>query len=370
MYQQLPQQQLSITNNAMHDSVGEPASWKSFKPLVLIAMLLVWAMLLNLVTTKSALAVDETIEVVASIKPVQLLINEITGASELKQTPQAALLLKENQNRHLLALKPSQRILVSKARYVFYISDEFEAYMQAIRLSDRSPKSVFKYIELGKLDGIRLLSVRQDGQMPQTYESRTQLERGVQPKRQYGSNFHDASGPDWHIWLNPDNAIIMLGKIRDILHEIDPDQGELYQRNYHNAVARITAQSERVAEKMMHIMKTPFLTLHDGYQYFEEQYGLKSVGSILRHDDETPSTKRIAEVRELIANYNIRCVFKESRFSSKAITPVIEGFDAQVVNLDAIGKVSDTQLKTYTDLIDQFAGVFYTSLMHESLGNK
>lgn len=366
MFQHMFQQQPLISNDVMKYSVGKKIARKSMESV----MLTVSVTLLSLVLIKPTLAEDKIIEIVASIKPVQLLVNEITGVSESVKTPQAALLLEETQSHHLRSLSSSQRILVSNARYVFYISDEFEAYMQSVRRSDHSPKSVFKYIELGKQDGIRLLSVRQDGQMPQIYEPNTKLAREAQRKPQQGRYFQGASDPDWHIWLNPDNAIVMLGKIRDILQEIDPNQGKLYQRNYHNAVARITAQSERVAEKMMHIMKTPFLTLHDGYQYFEEQYGLKSVGSILRDDSETPSISRIAEVRELIENYNIRCVFKESRFSTKTIAPVLEGFDTQVVNLDGIGKVSDTQLQTYTDLIDQFAGVFYTSLITETLGIK
>lgn len=310
--------------------------------------------LANLIMVKSVAAKEEAIQVVASIKPVQLLINEITGVAASEPTLKAALLLNENQSHQIKSLEKSQQLLVSKARYVFYISDEFETYMQAIRRSDQSPMSVFKYIELGKLSGVRLLSVRNNGDMPQIYEGSVQTT----------SDSRNKFGPDWHVWLNPDNAIVMLRKIRDVLFELDPNQRERYQRNYTNAVNKITMQSERVAEKMMQVIKKPFLTLHDGYQYFEEQYGLKSVGSILSHNDESPSDKRIAEARELIENYNIHCLFKESRFSSKTFAPVIENFDIQVVNLDTIGRAGDVQLQTYTDLIDQFAGVFYSSLMN------
>lgn len=335
-------------NYAMNDSVKSIlGKLLGTQLLVLMVFLSKSVLFIFLIIANSASANDSP-QVVASIKPIQLLVNEIIGLSDVKQSLQPALLLNENQNHHLHALRPSQRILLSKARYVFYISDEFDAYMKAIKQADRVPENVFKYIELGKLEGIRLLSIRHNGDISHTYIG------------------DDKSEPDWHIWLNPDNAIVMLAKIRDIFIELDPNQSQQYQRNYDNAVIRITAQSRRVAEKMMQVMKTAFLTLHDGYQYFEEQYGLKSMGSILHHHDEKTSIKRVVEARKLIKTYNIRCVFKNSRFSSKTLSPVIEGFDVQLVNLDATGAAGDVQLKSYTDLVDQFSGIFYSSLISDS----
>ena len=346
----------------------------SKKSLFFIMLLMMSAMILNMAFIKNA-AADNQLQIVASIQPVQLLVNEITGISDSEQIPQATLLLNSNQNPQLQSLSSSQQALVSEANYVFYISDEFEKYMRAAKRSERSSRSIFKYIELGKLDGIRLLSIRQSGQMshafhgdikpslkPKVIKKKTGKKQGL-----HNHSDHDELGPDWHIWLNPDNAIVMLGKIRDVLLELDPNQNERYQRNYKNAVYRITVQSQRVAEKMMHVMKMPYLTVHDCYQYFEEQYGLKPVGSILSHHDQNPSIKRVAEVRELIEDHNVRHVLKESHVPTKTVAPVIEGFDAQIVNIDAAGSASSSQMRTYTDFIDDFAGVFYHGLIGEQL---
>ena len=382
MYQHQYKQGLLASNYAMNDrllplnlrkkyaavnSVQSLLVKQNFfnKQLVITIFWLIFVAFFNMALMKNAFAGTQ-LKLVASIKPVQLLVNEITGVSELGLTPKAALLLQNNQDHHLQSLEPSQHTIVTKADYVFYISDEFEAYMQKAKRSERSSKSVFKYIELGKLNGIRLLSIRKSGEMSHTYHG--SVKPTLKPNNPSARHKHGDSGPDWHIWLNPDNAIVMLRKIRDVLFELDPSQGELYQRNYNNAVFRITVQSERVAEKMMHVMKTPFMTVHDGYQYFEEQYGLKSMGAIMRHHDKSPSVKRVAEAREMIENHNVRRVLKESRFSTIALEPVIKGFDdTKVMDLDAVGKAADPQIKTYTDFIDQFASVFYSSLMNDSL---
>ena len=168
------------------------------------------------------------------------------------------------------------------------------------------------------------------------------------------------------MWLNPDNAIVMMEKVRDVLIEMHPEHRERYQLNYQNAVVRITSQSKRIAEKMMEVMKIPFITLHDGYQYFEEQYGLHSLGSILRHD-EGASAKRLSELRELIVNYNVRCIFKEAQYSDRALKPLVDDFDIDVVDLDSLGQRQSAELTHYTDFVEQFASTLYRSLIKDRL---
>ena len=326
--------------------------------------------------------VQDDAKIVVSIKPLQLLVNEIRG-----DNANTLLLLRNNQNHHLRHLKPSQRQMIHDAKHVFYISDEFETYLQAIKRADASAVAAFKYIELGQLSGIRLLSARASGELPNVDDAHAAflLKQQSEQDGQHSGHDEHAHGHaheehghqstegghhddvvDWHLWLNPDNAIVMLGKIRDVMTELNPNLREHYASNHRNAVIRITQQSQRIAEKMMEVMKVPFITLHDGYQYFEEQYGLNSLGSVLRHEDDKTSVKQVREMRQLIAKQGVQCVFKEVQYSAKPLRPILQGNEAvMVVELDSLGQSLESSQQTvrrYTDLMENFAGRFYRSL--------
>ncbi|MGH1539289.1 MAG: metal ABC transporter solute-binding protein, Zn/Mn family [Arenicella sp.] len=314
----------------------------------------------GLLTTISVMAEadkQESTDIIASIKPIQLLVDEIRGGTEMGEP-----LLHANQNHHLRTLKPSQQRRINAAKHVFYISDEFEGYFRSIKRADSSPAAAFKYIELGKINGIRLLSTRSNGALSHVYVKEL---KNNDSSAEVHNGHHHVSEIDWHLWLNPDNAILMLQKIRDVLIETRPSMQQQYTTNYENAVIKITRQSQRIAEKMMDVMKVPFITLHDGYQYFEEQYGLNSKGAILRHDDDMTGVKRIQLMRRLIKDNGIRCVFKEAQYADKAIKPVIEGFDVSIMELDSLGQSLSSDVRSYTQLMENFAGSFYRSLSQD-----
>lgn len=322
------------------------------KSLIGALLIVVFLLLGNIVWAKS-----ESERIVASIKPIQLLVEEIRGFPG-----DTVLLLQSNQSLHKQSIKPSQKGYIETAHRIFYISDGFESYLAKAKRADAGPGAEFKYVELGKADGIRLLSVRASGALPHVYMGDDYGEGAVANQASNGHS-HGAGAIDWHLWLNPDNAIIMLDSIRSTLTEIHPEKRDFYQRNFDNASLKIIQQSKRIADKMMRVMKMPFITLHDGYQYFEEQYGLRSKGTILQSGHQL-SVQRVKEMREMIQEYGIECLFAEVEMYSAMAMPVVDGLNVDVVLLDSLGQTSQG-IDSYTKLIDNFASKFYRGMMVE-----
>lgn len=314
-------------------------------------------------TANSRINNNDAVAIVASIKPIQLLVDEIRRNTTATQTP---VLLKANQDHHLHSLKPSQRRLIAKAELVFYISDEFEAYMHRIRLSGSDKHK--KFIALGTLPYLRILEKRQSGDMPHSYHPNINTGLNAKDSHKHHANEHSQkhsqehqspphdehrSTIDWHLWLNPDNAIMMLDKIREELTLLAPSQRDRFQLNFELAKHRITQNAAETTESLMTFMRTPFISLHDGYQYFEDQYGVYSSGTIYEGDShKPPSIKHISEIKQLVSQKNIRCAWREYQYPDKTLNTVFGDSRYRTAIIDSLGQNPKTPPNSYIELIN------------------
>jgi len=287
-------------------------------------------------------------KIVTSIKPLALLINEIISDDD-----SVYVLLEKNQNHHITSLKPSQRKAVDQADIVFYIDDDFEFFIKKIKNSDSSK---YKYIAVGETSGLRLLSVRESGQLPHVAH-----ENLLKKKRDDGHHHHH-SGVDWHLWLNPDNAIVMLMKIRDELTKFRPENEIIYQERYELFSQHLIKNSMKKAKKMMEVLNSPFFVLHDGLQYFEEQYGLESKGTILRDEEASASAKHLSKLRKIRRANKVNIVIKEEQYSDRAIQTLAGDSPFKIINVDSLAQGSLSQVEDYIEYIDAITEIIFLGL--------
>ena len=288
------------------------------------------------------------INIATSIKPLALLVKEIMADDDLVQE-----ILSKNQNHHLVALKPSQRKIISQADLVFYIDDGFETFLSKIKSSDTDS---IKYIALGDTPGLRLLSMRKSGQLPHV----AHLEKDRKKKLNHDHHVH--SGVDWHIWLNPDNAMVMLMKIRDELTRIRPENEIVYQRNYEIFSQHLIVHSSEKAKRMMEVLHSPFFVLHDGLQYFEEQYALHSSGTILRHDENSASVRHLSQLRRVRQSKGVNIVIKEEQYSDRALKSLAGNQPFKVINVDSLAQGSLSRVEDYIEYTDELTNTIYQGL--------
>ena len=140
-----------------------------------------------------------------------------------------------------------------------------------------------------------------------------------------------------HVWLDPENAKIMINAIEEALIEADPRNARTYQGNAANVKRDLDKLITEVDAEMSPVKGTPYVVFHDAYQYFEVRFGMKPVGSITVSPETLPGAKRVKELREKIKSLNASCVFSEPQFEPKLIATVIEGTSAGTGVLDPLG---------------------------------
>ncbi len=121
------------------------------------------------------------------------------------------------------------------------------------------------------------------------------------------------------------------------LGSLDPDNKAAYITNAKAAMQDIDQLTETITGNLSPIKDDGFLLFHDSFQYFEHAFGLAASGAISIHPEVAPGARRIAEIRRVLRNRNVRCVFTEPQFDAKIVDVILQGTGKKAVEIDPLG---------------------------------
>lgn len=319
------------------------------------ALLLASSMLL------SASAASAAPEVVVSIKPIHSLV-----ASIMKGVGEPKLIVEGAASPHTFTMKPSNARAVEGADMVFWMGPGMEAFLKKPLEALASDATV---VELDDAEGLTKLPFRKGG----AFEAHDHGHEGHEHDHEEtaeddhdhghddhageaaGDHHHDHGEFDTHLWLDPMNAKAMAAAIEKSLAEADPENAEAYAANLVSLNGRIDALDKEIAEMIAPVKEKPFVVFHDAYQYFEDHYGVRVVGSITVSPEVVPGAERVQEIRQKVQELDAACVFAEPQFEPKLIQVVTEGTDARSGTLDPEGATLTEGPDLYFDLMRSIA---------------
>jgi manganese/iron transport system substrate-binding protein len=177
--------------------------------------------------------------------------------------------------------------------------------------------------------------------------------------------------PDPHVWGSAKNGIIMVGKIRDQLIELSPEDKEIFIQNAAQLIRElenldrwITAAIETIPPSQRQLVTT-----HDAFQYYAHAYGLKVAGTLIGiSTEEQPSAQTVKNLADAIKNLQVPAIFAETTINPTLITTVAEEAGVklapQQLYSDSIGAVG-TRGDSYVKMLRE-----NTRSIVESLGGK
>lgn len=177
----------------------------------------------------------------------------------------------------------------------------------------------------------------------------------------HGHDDHDHSGTDPHAWLDPVNAGVWLGVIADELSRLDPENAARYAANASQAQAGLTALEAEIAARMGQL-DGQFIVFHDAYHYFEARFGVEAAGAISLSDAAPPGPARVAEIRDLVADQAITCVFAEPQFNRGLVDAVFDGTGVNIGVIDPLGATLTPGTDLYAALMQGMAASFESCL--------
>lgn len=273
--------------------------------------------------------------VLASIAPLHSLVSQIT-----KGVGTVDLLLDSRQSPHLVNPTPHDMERLLQADVVFWIGPHLENGL--VKLLQQRRKMNVAVIHAPRL---KHLSLRTNADFETHghhcgechHHSHTHNHSHTHFAEAQGQMEESSSTVDAHVWLDPDNALVILGVIKETLIQLDPSNQKTYRANYENAVVQLKSLKDDIMEETKELQGKPFLVFHDGYQYFEKAFGLEGVGSFVLDVGAQPSLKRMRQLQEKIKAKNVRCLFAEPQYKSETLTRLAQSLHIKVGVLDYLG---------------------------------
>ena len=286
------------------------------------------------------------INVVASVKPVHSLVS---GVMDGVGTPD--LIVQGSASPHTYSLRPSQARQLEDADLVFWMGHELESFLEQPLEAIATKAHVVELIDSSKLKKIQM----REGGM---FDAHAHNEHE-------GHDDHGHGEFDVHVWLDPENAKVLVNEIKLALIELDPVNASKYEANSNKMNTKLDQLIDEVSKKLESEQGKGYVVFHDAYQYFEQRFGMSAVGSITVSPEVVPGANRIRELKEKINELNAHCVFSEPQFEPKLVSTVIEGTQANTGVLDPLGASIKDGPELYFTLIRNMA-----DSLHECLSKK
>ena len=285
--------------------------------------------------------------VVASIKPVHSLVSAVmAGIGE------PHLIIKGAQSPHNFSMRPSDAEALSSARVIFLI-DEHKEVALAGPIANLGDDALV--VQLAGAEGLVLKPLREGGAFEaHEHDDQEEHDHDVQD---HGHD-HEHGDVDFHVWLDPENAVLMVYAIVDALMEADSENAAAYEANAYALIDRLDALIAEIDAELAPIRDQPYIVLHDAYRYFEDRFDLNAAGAITVNPERAPGVQRIAEIRDKVRELGGVCVFAEPQFDSRVIDVVTEGTDARSGTIDPLGAAIEDGPELYFTLIRSLAASF------------
>ena len=161
---------------------------------------------------------------------------------------------------------------------------------------------------------------------------------------------HNHEDLDPHIWLNPVYAQLQVKNIANALSNSDSTNKNYYQSNAAIYNKELDLLDSKIRTELSGC-KTDFITFHDAFSYFSEEYGLTQhtiISSNDSHGEVTPQT--LENIISLARELNIKVIFAEESTSTKTSQVIADEIGGKVLVLSPLEIVSD---ETYVEKMTQ-----------------
>jgi zinc transport system substrate-binding protein len=122
------------------------------------------------------------------------------------------------------------------------------------------------------------------------------------------------SGINSHTFISFTNAVQQTYAIQKALAALRPADAAALQRNASDYARRLRAIKSKAAQQLAQAKIRRVVTVHDGYGYLMQEFGLEIAGVVQPAHGLTPSAAELRDMVKLLQREKIRVVFSEETF--------------------------------------------------------
>ena len=152
-----------------------------------------------------------------------------------------------------------------------------------------------------------------------------------------GDEHHHLQDP--HIWLAPQNAMIMVNNIARGLTERFPQYAAIFEENRLKLQSKLEELDNYGKEQLYGIRSKELITFHDGFAYLAKSYDLHILHAIEEESGREASAAELIYICDLIEEHNLTAIFveKNSSLSAAEIISAETGTELFYLNMAMTG---------------------------------
>lgn len=139
---------------------------------------------------------------------------------------------------------------------------------------------------------------------------------------------------DPHIWLSPENAMVMAQNICDGLSRQYPDYEGTFRANLEDLLSQLEALQSYGEEQLSGLQCRELIPFHDGFSYFAQAFHLSILESVEEESGSEASAKDLIHLTELVRDHNLPAIFTEVSGSDSAAQVIARETGCKVYALD------------------------------------
>ena len=304
----------------------------------------------------SAVPAFSQVEVVSSIRPIHSLVANVLLGSPSKHT----LIVKNYGSAHHYSLKPSDLQNIQDADLIFWVGKDLESFLAkpiAVTAKKADKVSLIDEQSIIKLKPRERLAANIENDHDEDahgHDDHDEDEHGHDEHKE-DAHGHDDHGHahdyefDPHIWLDPENAKIIVKIVSDKMVKLDPQNSALYESNRKTTIQKLDELHIQIEEILKSENNADFLTVHDAYRYFENRYGLNTTGYIIETPEDLVSAAKLDWVIDTINSKEKVCIFSEPGFNEDLLLDASS--IAQIEFIDPTGATMTPGENLYFELM-------------------
>jgi len=267
---------------------------------------------------------EATLNVVVTIPVLKDLTDRVGGAHV-----KVISLLSGLESEHTYSPKPSDLVAVRSAQLLLEVGLGLEVWVAS--LVKNSGNTGLKVVTTSK--GIALIRVRDSKERP------TSL---VQNGREQAGNPH--------VWLDPENAKIMMRHITEALIGLQPGHASDYRKNQAAYLRQLDGLQAELEVRLRNVRDRRIVVHHSAWPYFARRFGFRIEGEIISQPGAEPSALHLQGLIVRMRKEHIRVIVSEPQLNQKIPEALARETGARVVVLTPIpGGLAGTD--SYLDML-------------------
>ncbi|MCM2971341.1 metal ABC transporter solute-binding protein, Zn/Mn family [Larsenimonas suaedae] len=275
------------------------------------------------------------LQVSTSILPEKWLIEQLGGDSVEVQA-----LVEEGKEPEDFSPSPRQLSTLTQSTLYFAIGVPFEqAWLE--RFEQRAPEMKVFHLDQGlkkrAIEAHAESASGADAHGAHSHESHGHdaHEHAHHDEHQasHGHSHHEGQ-PDPHVWLDPDNMIVMAQTAADALSDALPDQAEAIEAREQALIQKIEHTTDSIERELAPYKGQSFMVYHPAFGYFGDRFGLNQLPIELNGREPTPQA--LNALIKTAHDQNIHTIFIQKQFSTRIASRLADEIDGTVVAIDPL----------------------------------